>query len=84
MPAERLPRVLFVGRGRYSLPLPHSQARKWHALEQVIDYRVLGAAEPGSGGSTERFRLSAPDTPGAAQRSALPGPSPRSHRASDP
>ena len=47
--ADGLPRVLFVGRGRYSLPLSDSQAKKWHAVEKVIDYRVLGGAEPGFG-----------------------------------
>lgn len=55
---ERLPRVLFVGRGRYRLPLPAWLAKKWDALEETIDYRVLGAAEPGSAARTERFRLS--------------------------
>ncbi len=57
------PRVLFVGRGRYRLPLPDSLARKWDAIEEVIDYRVLGAAEPGSDTRSERFRLSAPARP---------------------
>lgn len=88
MPAERLPRVLFVGRGRYSLPLSDSQARKWHALEPVIDYRVLGAAEPGSSGSTERFRLSAPTRParlnGALFQARLPGRIARQIRDFDP
>lgn len=60
---ERLPRVLFVGRGRYRLPLPAWLAKKWDALEETIDYRVLGAAEPGSAARTERFRLSPPARP---------------------
>ena len=63
MPTDGLPRVLFVGRGRYWLPLTDAQARKWDAVAQVIDYRVLGAAEPGSSRSTERFRLSMPTRP---------------------
>lgn len=62
---ERLPRVLFVGRGRYRLPLPAWLAKKWDALEETMDYRVLGAAEPGSATRSERFRLSAPAHPAA-------------------
>jgi glycosyltransferase involved in cell wall biosynthesis len=54
------PKVLFVGRGRYRLPLPGWLAKKWDAIEEVIDYRVLGAAEPGSDTRTERFRLKPP------------------------
>ena len=57
------PRVLFVGRGRYSLPLPGWLAKKWDAIEPEIDYRVLGAAEAGSGPSDERFRLARPRRP---------------------
>ena len=38
------PRVLFVGRNRYSLPLPEWLAKKWEALERQIDYRVLASA----------------------------------------
>ena len=65
MPAERLPRVLFVGRGRYSLPLSDSQAKKWDAIEKVIDYRVLGAAEPGSERQHRALPTQCADTPGA-------------------
>jgi glycosyltransferase involved in cell wall biosynthesis len=57
--------VLFVGRGRYRLPLPAWLAKKWDALEETMDYRVLGAAEPGSATRSERFRLSAPAHPAA-------------------
>jgi glycosyltransferase involved in cell wall biosynthesis len=46
--------VLFVGRGRLTLPLPAWLAKKWDAIEAVLDYRVLNA---GSGPSTGRFRL---------------------------
>jgi glycosyltransferase involved in cell wall biosynthesis len=35
------PRVLFVGPTRYELPLSAGLARKWAAIEQVIDYHVL-------------------------------------------
>ena len=51
------PRVLFVGRGRYRLPLPEWLAKKWDAIEEVIDYRVLGAAREAGSPGDERFRL---------------------------
>lgn len=35
------PRVLFVGPTRYDLPLAPGLERKWAAIEQVVDYRVL-------------------------------------------
>ena len=58
------------------LPLSDAQETKWRALEKVIDYRVLGSAERGSTGSTERFRLSAPTRPallnGALFQARLP------------
>ena len=57
------PRVLFVGRSRYSLPLPGWLAKKWDAVEEHLDYRILGAAEAGSPLRAERFRLSAPTPP---------------------
>jgi glycosyltransferase involved in cell wall biosynthesis len=57
------PRVLFVGRGRYSLPLPGWLAKKWDAIEPQLDYRVLGAAEEGSSSGDERFRLARPLRP---------------------
>jgi glycosyltransferase involved in cell wall biosynthesis len=50
------PRVLFVGGTRYRLPLSPGLARKWAALEQGLDLRVIAraglveAADP-------RFRL---------------------------
>lgn len=70
------PRVLFVGRGRHRLPLPAWLAKKWDAIEETIDYRVLGAAEPGSATRSERFRLVAPARPaaldGALFQSLLP------------
>jgi glycosyltransferase involved in cell wall biosynthesis len=62
---DRNPRVLFVGRSRYRLPLPDWLAKKWDAIEEVIDYRILGAAELGSGTRGERFRLSSPAYPRA-------------------
>jgi len=60
---DRNPRVLFVGRSRHRLPLASWLAKKWDAIEELIDYRVLGAAEPGSVTSNERFRLRAPARP---------------------
>jgi len=57
------PRVLFVGRSRYRLPLAAWLARKWDAVEAQLDYRILGAAEAGSPLWAERFRLSAPVRP---------------------
>lgn len=57
------PRVLFVGRSRYRLPLPGWLAKKWEAVERELDYRILGAAEPGSPLQAERFRLSASARP---------------------
>jgi glycosyltransferase involved in cell wall biosynthesis len=57
------PRVLFVGRARYSLPLPAWLAKKWDAVEQELDYRVIGAATEGSGPSDDRFWLARPARP---------------------
>ena len=48
------PRVLFVGRGRLTLPLAPWLARKWDALDEVLDLRVLNA---GSGSGDPRFTL---------------------------
>lgn len=48
------PRVLFVGRGRLQLPLQPWLQKKWDALGEVLDYRVLNA---GSGAGDGRFRL---------------------------
>jgi glycosyltransferase involved in cell wall biosynthesis len=45
-----LPRVLFVGPTRYSLPLSPGLERKWTAIERRLDYRVLArgtGAKPG-------------------------------------
>ena len=53
------PRVLFVSRERFRLPLEGAQARKWGAIADVFDYRVLAAAQPGTRGD-DRFRLAVP------------------------
>ena len=39
------PRVLFVGRNHYRLPLDASLARKWDALEAELDLRVLATVD---------------------------------------
>ena len=62
-PGPQRPRVLFVGRNRYTLPLPEWLAKKWEALERQIDYRVLASASSGSPLTDERFRLVPPSRP---------------------
>jgi glycosyltransferase involved in cell wall biosynthesis len=52
------PRVLFVGRTRYRLPLPPATARKFDALAHELDVHVLASAAPGSGTAENgTFRL---------------------------
>lgn len=70
------PRVLFVGRGRLSLPLAPWLKRKWDALSEVLDLRVLNA---GSGHGDSRFTF-LPDS-AAAFYSRLPVEVARSLRA---
>jgi glycosyltransferase involved in cell wall biosynthesis len=48
------PRVLFVGRGRLTLPLPGWLQKKWDALDEVFELRVLNA---GTGTGDDRFHL---------------------------
>jgi len=60
---DGLPRVLMVGRTRYTLPLPEWLARKFDALERQLDYRVLASAEDGSPTTSDRFRLLPPARP---------------------
>jgi glycosyltransferase involved in cell wall biosynthesis len=58
---QERPRVLFVGRTRYRLPLPGWLAKKWDALERQLDFRVVASAHDRSGPlADERFRLLAP------------------------
>jgi len=47
------PRVLFVGPTRYELPLSPGLQRKWEAIGEALDYRVLARGT----GSEERFEL---------------------------
>jgi glycosyltransferase involved in cell wall biosynthesis len=48
-----LPRVLFVGRTRYRLPLDPGLARKWDALSELMEVRVVASGT----GRDARFRL---------------------------
>jgi glycosyltransferase involved in cell wall biosynthesis len=63
-----------VGRTRYVLPLSPSLARKFDALEQELDVRVLASRARGSNGSDPRFRLvgALPVLDGPAFYSLLP------------
>ena len=54
------PRILMVGRMRYSLPLPDWLARKFDALERQLDFRVIASVERGGLAADERFRLLEP------------------------
>jgi glycosyltransferase involved in cell wall biosynthesis len=51
-----IPRVLFVGRTRYRLPLPDGLARKWDSLSERMDVRVIASGT----GTDPRFRLVPP------------------------
>jgi glycosyltransferase involved in cell wall biosynthesis len=63
----RRPRVLFIARTRYSFPLEPGIARKFTALEELMDVHVLGSAARGSAASSDRrFTLVSPLRPGAA------------------
>ena len=56
------PRVLIVGRTRYRLPLAPSLTRKFDALREVFDLRVLASAD-GAQREDETFRLVPPVRP---------------------
>lgn len=51
------PRVLMVGRTRYRLPLNQSLARKFDALRDRLELRVLGAAPRGAPAGDATFAL---------------------------
>lgn len=51
------PRVLFVSRTRYQLPLPDSLGRKWNALREELDVRVLASARDGRTARDDVFEL---------------------------
>jgi glycosyltransferase involved in cell wall biosynthesis len=56
------PRVLWVGRTRYRLPLSPSLARKWDALSSELDLRVIATGSDASG-TDRRFELVKARTP---------------------
>ena len=51
------PRVLFVSRERFRLPLDGAQKRKWDAVADVVEHRVLAAAAAGYPTRDEHFHL---------------------------
>jgi glycosyltransferase involved in cell wall biosynthesis len=57
------PRVLFVSRERVHLPLVGAQKRKWDALDDVLEPRVIAAAPRGGPTRDARFRLVRPAVP---------------------
>jgi glycosyltransferase involved in cell wall biosynthesis len=63
-------RVLFVSRGPIRLPLSPELARKWDAVRQEMDFRVLAGGE----GSDDEFSLARPlpAADGAAFYASLP------------
>ncbi len=76
------PRVLFVGRSRFSLPLDPALARKWNAVAEELDIRVLATGRSGEQ-QDERFRL-VPDRGLVGFYAALPVEVRREVRAFDP
>jgi glycosyltransferase involved in cell wall biosynthesis len=54
------PRVLFVSRERFRLPLDGAQKRKWDAVASVVEHRVLAAAPEGWPTGDAHFRLVPP------------------------
>ena len=52
-----------AGRNRYRLPLNETLRRKFDALEQVFELRVIGSAPAGAPTADERFRLVPPFRP---------------------
>ena len=57
------PRVLFVSRERFRLPLDGAQKRKWDAVAEVVEHRVLAAAPAGAPTRDARFHLVGPASP---------------------
>jgi glycosyltransferase involved in cell wall biosynthesis len=57
------PRVLFVARTRYRLPLDVAPSRKFEALRRELDLRVLASAERGSKAHDAIFELVPPVRP---------------------
>lgn len=59
------PRVLFVSRERFRLPLDGAQKRKWDAVSVVAEHRVLAAAPAGAPTRDAHFHLVGPTRPRA-------------------
>ncbi len=57
------PRLLIVGRMRYTLPLDVGQNRRFAALSEQFDWRVLASASPRSTNDDPRFVLVPPQRP---------------------
>jgi glycosyltransferase involved in cell wall biosynthesis len=57
------PRLLMVCRRRYRLPLAATDRKKFDAMAELLDLRVVGTALPGSQTSDETFRLVPPHRP---------------------
>ena len=55
------PRVLFVGATRYDVPLPAGLARKWDALGELLDLRVVARAGSVSTPDRRFHLVDAPD-----------------------
>ena len=51
------PKVLFVSRERFRLPLDGAQKRKWDAVASVVEHRVLAAATASSPTRDAHFHL---------------------------
>jgi glycosyltransferase involved in cell wall biosynthesis len=54
------PRILMVGRTRYTLPLPDWLGRKFDALGRQLDFRVIASVDGDNPTSDDRFRLLEP------------------------
>ena len=54
------PRVLFLARTRYRLPLTQTLQRRFDALSEVLDWRQLGTSLDGKAVRTDRFTLVRP------------------------
>ena len=62
------PRVLFVARTRYALPLNETLQRRFDALSAVMDWHQLGTAADGESVSDDRFTLVRPLSGRVARR----------------
>ena len=51
------PRVLFVARTRYALPLSETLERRFESLSEVMDWRQLATSASGVAFRDERFTL---------------------------